>query len=50
VTEGIDAALIGRLHAVAISLAIETHPGLDEAIALAEDFVASGLGGSVPER
>jgi len=46
VTEGLDAAQIGRLRAVAIAVAMPTGPGLDDAIKLAEEFVAAGLGGS----
>jgi len=46
VTEGLDAALIGRLRAVAVAVAVQTGPGLDDAITLAEELISSGLGGS----
>ena len=45
-TEGLDASVIGKLHAVAIAVALPTVPGLDAAIELAEELVASGLGGA----
>lgn len=45
VTENLDAARIGSLRAVAIDVAMPSGPGLDEAIRLAEELVADGLGG-----
>jgi hypothetical protein len=45
VTTQLDAAVLARLRAVAIAVAMQTGPGLDEAIALAEQLTASGLGG-----
>lgn len=45
-TEVLDAALIGRLRAVAVTVAMPIGPGLDEAIMVAEELVSSGLGGS----
>ncbi|WP_370289172.1 hypothetical protein [Nocardioides sp.] len=44
-TENLDAARIGSLRAVAIDVAMPSGPGLDEAIRLAEELVADGLGG-----
>lgn len=44
-TEELDAARIGRLRAVVIEVAMPSRPGLDEAIRLAEELVAGGLGG-----
>ncbi len=45
-TEGLEAGAVERLQAVAVEVAMPTRPGLDDAIALAEDLVACGLGGS----
>lgn len=42
---GVDNAYSARLNAVAAEVAFQTHAGLDEAIALAGDLVAAGLGG-----
>lgn len=44
--EGLEAGPAERLRAVAVEVAMPTGPGLDDAITLAEDLVASGLGGS----
>lgn len=42
---GVTSDYLARLNAVAAEVALPTHAGLDEAIALAEDLVAAELGG-----
>lgn len=41
VTADLDAAQIGRLRAVAVSVALQSHAGSEEAITLADEFVWS---------